>query len=170
MRGLGRTFRRGSVWWISYYHGGKEYRESSQSESESQARKLLKKRLGEIGNGKLVGPIEEKVTFEQLADDLIKDYEVNGKRSVRSIKLSIAYLRGFFGFDKPLDIATDRIRSYIAKRQSEEVSNASINRELSALKRMFTLAIQAGNFLASLIFRCWKRIMLVKVFWIMRAF
>jgi hypothetical protein len=73
MRGLGRTFRRGSVWWISYYHRGKEYRESSQSESESQARKLLKKRLGEIGNGKLVGPIEEKVTFEQLADDLIKD-------------------------------------------------------------------------------------------------
>jgi integrase len=145
MRGLGRIFKRGSVYWIAYYHRGKEYRESSESENESQARKLLKKRLGEIGSGKLVGPIEEKVTFEQLADDLIKDYEVNGKRSVRSIKLSIAHLRDFFGFDKALDITTDRIRSYIAKRQSEEVSNASINRELSALKRMFTLAIQAGK-------------------------
>ena len=83
MRGLGRIFKRGSVFWIAYYHRGKEYRESSESENESQARKLLKKRLGEIGSGKLVGPIEEKVTFEQLADDLIKDYEVNGKRSVR---------------------------------------------------------------------------------------
>lgn len=145
MRGLGRIFKRGSIYWIAYYHRGKEYRESSESEIESQARKLLKKRIGEIGSGKLIGPVEEKVTFEQLAEDLIRDYEVNGKRSVRSIKLSIAHLRDFFGFDKALDITTDRIRSYIAKRQSEGVSNASINRELSALKRMFTLAIQGGK-------------------------
>ena len=145
MRGLGRLFKRGSVWWVAYYHRGKEHRESSESESESKAKKLLKKRLGEIGNGKLVGPIEDKVAFEQLADDLIKDYEINGKRSVKSINLSIAHLRSFFGFDKALEITTDRIRSYIAKRQTEEVSNASINRELSALKRMSSLAIQAGK-------------------------
>ena len=41
MRGLGRIFKRGSVYWIAYYHRGEEYRESSESESESQARKLL---------------------------------------------------------------------------------------------------------------------------------
>src|SRR5215471_9725309 len=119
MRGLGRLFKRGSVYWISYYHRGKEYRESSESENESQARKLLKKRLGEIGSGKLIGPIEEKLTFDQLAQDLITDYEVNGKRSLESVKLSIFHLRCFFGFDKALSITTDRIRTYIANRQQE---------------------------------------------------
>ena len=57
MRGFGRVFERGSVWWIEYYHRGKEYRESSESDRESQAKKLLKKRLGEIGTGRLRDPL-----------------------------------------------------------------------------------------------------------------
>ena len=44
MRGMGRIFKRGPVYWIAYSYRGKEYRESSRSETESQARKLLKKR------------------------------------------------------------------------------------------------------------------------------
>ena len=64
MRGMGRVFKRGSAWWVGYYHRGKEFRESTGSESEAQARRLLKKRLGEIGRGRLIGPVEEKVTFE----------------------------------------------------------------------------------------------------------
>jgi integrase len=145
MRGLGRTFLRGSTWWISYYHRGKEYRESSGSNKESEATKLLKKRLGEIGRGRLLGPTEERVTFEQLKTDLIRDYETNAKRSIQSVKLSIRHLDEFFNLDRALDITTDQIRKYISQRQTEKASNASINRELSALKRMFSLAVQAGK-------------------------
>ncbi|HBA41090.1 MAG TPA: site-specific integrase [Deltaproteobacteria bacterium] len=145
MRGLGRVFKRGSAWWIGYSHRGKEYRESSNSESESQARRLLKKRLGEIGRGRLIGPVEEKITFEAMAEDLLRDYETNGKRSVRSARLSASHLRGFFGLDRALDITTDRVRAYISQRQSERASNGSINRELAGLKRMFSLAVQAGK-------------------------
>lgn len=143
MRGLGRNFIRGSTWWISYYHRGKEYRESSGSNSESQARKLLKKRLGEIGRGRLLGPVEERVTFEQMKADLLRDYETNAKKSIGSAKLSIRHLEEFFSVDRALDITTDRVRGYISQRQAESASNASINRELSALKRMFSLAVQA---------------------------
>ena len=38
------------------------------------------------------------------------------------------------------DISTDKIKNYIAERQKEDAENGTINRELSALKRMFTLA------------------------------
>ena len=150
-RGLGRLFQRGEVWWIAYSHRGKEFRESTHSMSESQATRLLKKRLGEIGRGKLIGPTEERVTFETMAEDLLNDYTTNEKRSVRSAKLSIRHLEKFFGLDRALDITTDRVRSYIASRQRAEeegekgASNASINRELSALKRMFSLALNAGK-------------------------
>lgn len=34
MRGMGRIFLRGRVHWISFYHHGREVRESSQSEKE----------------------------------------------------------------------------------------------------------------------------------------
>ena len=71
MGGMGRIFKRGSVYWIAYSYRNKEYRESSQSESESQARKLLKKRIGEAGTGQFLGPNEERVTFEDMADALL---------------------------------------------------------------------------------------------------
>jgi integrase len=140
---MGRKFKRGNVWWVSYYHNGQEIRESTGSENESAAKDLLKKRLGEIGKGRLIGPKAEKVRFDELAEDLLTDYRINAKRSVRSAELSISHLKTFFSMDKAPQITTDRIKRYIARRQEEGASNASINRELSALGRMFTLAIQA---------------------------
>src|SRR5688500_10603354 len=136
MRGLGRIFKRGSVCWVAYCYRGKEYRESSQSSSEAQARKLLKKRLGEIGAGKLIGPIEERVTFEELADDLVRDYSVNKRKAIKTIEYPIKHLRKSFDLSKALDLTTDRTNAHIERRQKEGAKNATINRELAALKRM----------------------------------
>src|SRR5579883_945671 len=116
MRGMGRIFKRGSIYWIAYCHRGKEYRESSRSDNESQARKLLKKRIGEIANGHLIGPSEERLTFEDLGKMLIVDYEINGKRSVDSALLSIRHLREFFGLYRAIDITPDRISAYVRAR------------------------------------------------------
>ena len=145
MRGMGRVFKRGPIYWIAYYHRGKEYRESSESESEGQARELLKQRLGEMSRGHLIGPSEEKFTFEDLATMLLTDYEINGKRSVESARLSIKHLREFFGPDRAIDITPDRVGKYVRERQREGAANGSINRELAALKRAFTLGTRAGK-------------------------
>lgn len=48
MRGMGRVFKRGEIYWIAYCHRGKEVRESARSTQEADAKKLLKKRIGEI--------------------------------------------------------------------------------------------------------------------------
>src|SRR5206468_3437360 len=66
-RGLGRIYRRGEVWWIQYHHRGKLYRESSDSKKCARAGDLLKRRLAEMGQGRLVGPAIERTTFEDLA-------------------------------------------------------------------------------------------------------
>ena len=145
MRGMGRIFKRGSVYWVAYYHRGKEYRESTQSEIENQARKLLKQRVGEMSRGHLIGPSEEKMSFEDLANILLTDYEINGKRSVESVRLSIRHLREFFGLGRAIDITADRVAAYVRERQREGAANGSINRELAALKRAFTLATRAGK-------------------------
>ena len=145
MRGMGRVFKRGTVYWVAYYHRGKEYRESSESESESAAKKLLKKRIGEVAQGRLLGANQDRLTFDDLARALLADYQINGRRSLRSARLSISHLRKFFGFDRAVDITTDRIKAYAADRQKAKAANASINRELAALKRMFSLAVEDGR-------------------------
>jgi integrase len=43
---------------------------------------------------------------------------------------------------RAMDITTDKVRKYMAGRQEAGYSNAEINRELAALKRMFNLARQ----------------------------
>ena len=145
IRGMGRIFKRGPVYWIAYYHRGKEYRESTHSDSEKEARGLLKRRIGEAGTGRFTGVQEERISFEDLAKALFADYEINRRRSLGSARLSIGHLRSFFGLERAIDITTGRVKAYAARRQHEGAANASVNRELAALKRMFNLAVQEGR-------------------------
>src|SRR5690349_937538 len=144
MRGLGRIFQRGSVWWIAFSHRGREIRESSHSETETQARKLLKKRIGEISAGRFL-PDEEKVRFVELEADLKNDYHVNGKRSWKSVLYYLSHLKEFFGGDRAIDITPDRVRAYQSYRVNEGASNASVNREIATLGRMLSLSVNAGK-------------------------
>jgi len=106
---------------------------------------LLEPPVGEVASGKFIGPSEERLSFEDMADALVTDYEINKLRSLRSVRLSVKHLKRTFALDRAVDITTDRIKKYIASRQQEGAANASINRELSALKRMFKLAVESGR-------------------------
>jgi len=140
---MGSVYKRGSVFWIKYYRNGRPYRESSHSDLITKAQKLLKKREGEIAEGKLPGIYFDKVTFDELAQDFITDYRINGKDTLNKAELFVSYLSESFGGMKVVNIGTDKIRNYIDKRMKDGMSNASINRELAALKRMFHLAEQS---------------------------
>ena len=145
MRGFGRVFKRGSVWWIAYFHRGKEYRESSGNQSEAHARKLLKKRLGEINACRFMGPNEDRLTFEDMVKDLINDYHVNGRRSLSTVLHCLKHLKAFFGFDRALDITADRVKAYQADRLREGASKATVNREVAYLRRMLSIAVDSGK-------------------------
>lgn len=131
-----------SIYWIKYFRDGKPYRESSHSDKITVAERLLKKRQGEIAEGKLPGIYFDKVTFGELAEDFLTDYRINGKDTLSKAERSVKYLKEFFGGMKATGITTAKVKTYIEKRMKAELSNASINRELAALKRMFHLGAQ----------------------------
>jgi len=137
---MGSIYKRGNIYWIKYYRAGKPYRESSHSTRENVAKRLLKIREGQIAEGRFPGLRVERVRFDELAQDLINDYKVNARKSTDRMERSIEHLKGYFQGVKAVDITTDRIRDYILRRQAEGAKNATINREMSALKRMFNLA------------------------------
>ena len=136
---MGAIYKRGQVYWVKYYRNGQSYRESSKSEKETDAKRLLRIREGQIEQGKFPGLKVEKILVDELADDLMAEYRVNGRKSLDRVETCIKHLKDFFGGWKAVNITSDKINEYILTRQAVKYKNATINRELSALKRMFSL-------------------------------
>ena len=141
---MGCIYRRGKIYWIKYSGRGKQHAESAHSDKLEVAKRLLRLREGEISQGKLPGICFDKVTFDDLSKDLLADYRINRKRSIERAELAIEHLEKVFKGMKVVNIDTTRINRYIEMRQQEGAANATINRELSSLKRMFSLGAKSS--------------------------
>ncbi len=162
--------RKGSKkFWIKYVQHGRVIRESTETESIADARRMLRTREGDIVKGIPVDPDAGRITFDEAVVDLVNDYSMNGKKTLDDVRRRIRkHLAPYFGNRRMVVITTADLRAYVAKRQAEgsvvrqrrkgkqavapdtpeerrAVSPAEINRELTVLKRMFSLAIQAGK-------------------------
>jgi integrase len=137
--------RHSPTWWIALSHRGRRIQISSNSTKHADAVKLLKLKLAEIGSGKPVIPDAERTTLEDLLTMLADNYKANARRSLNKLNSRLNHLRAAFGFARAIDISADRVDRYIAGRLEERAKPATINRELSALKRAFRLAHRAGR-------------------------
>jgi hypothetical protein len=147
-------------YWIKYYRNGRPIRESTETEKESDARQLLKQKEGDVARGvPLVSGIS-RITMGELLDDLLTDYRVNDKATLQKQEgVCKTHLKPYFGHRRACQITTADVRKYVEGRQQTGASNATINRELAAIKRAFSLAVSAHrlNSWSGLIFRCWKK-------------
>jgi integrase len=146
---MGRLFKRGEMFWIAYNHRGREYRESAGSTKEADAGRLLKKRLGEIQGNRFVGPSQERVTFSELLDGLILDYQNNRRKSLSTLEAHLKAVRAAFGLDRAVDVTEARLERYKADRLADGKAPATVNRELAAIKRAFHLAVKQKRITAA---------------------
>ncbi|MGD0233272.1 MAG: site-specific integrase [Syntrophorhabdales bacterium] len=138
-----QTSWEGATWYIKYYRNGKPYVECTKSAKKGDAERLLKLREGQIVEGKFPGLQAEKTRFEDLKQDLITDYTINGRKSLFRTKISIAHLEERFKGMRVNEITSTHIGQYIEARRKGGAANATINRELAALKRMFALGARS---------------------------
>jgi integrase len=144
-RGFGSWYRRARsrFWWIQYFRDGRRRRESVGSDKEKDAKDLLKRRLGEVDRDLSSTPT---LTVGDLYAALERDYVIQRNKSVRNVRsVWKHHLRIPFGEMAAAELDTDRISLYIAGRQMKSATNATINRELAALKRMYKLGKIAGK-------------------------
>jgi integrase len=144
-QGSGSLYKRGKLWWLSYYSNTEHVCESSHSSDKGEAKRLLQQRIGQIAEGRYVGPRADRVRFEEMADDMLNDYRINNKKSINDATRSVSALARFFGGRRVQSITPTEISAYVAQRQADGLGNGSINRELAALKRMYNLALQSGK-------------------------
>ena len=165
--GTGRIYkrRRSRNFYIRYYDlRGKRHTESTHSIKRADAERLLRDRLARKDRGEL-GSDARKVTFGDLATMILVDYRTKNRRSWRRLEDALARLSAFFGGEpvhgieegktprvrsyvggtRALDITPDRIAEYKAHRLRDGAAPATIQIELMALRRMFTIAVRAGR-------------------------
>lgn len=150
---MGSIYQRGGrgPWWIAYVGlDGRQHCESARNTgagikgTHADAVRLLNLREGKIAEGVDVRPQTGRLTFDDAVAAVVKDHDANQRRSTEHVKARIdQHLRPFFHANTRLAaITTAHLREYIAHRRKEGASAATVNRELSVLRRAFRLANQ----------------------------
>ena len=141
-RGTGSIYLRGRMQWLQFYRDGLCVQESSKSTDRKVAEKLLIKRLGEIANNTYVSPKIRKVRVSELAEAWLADCRIRGSRSLSDQNSRWKRrLQPFFGVKQACAVTTSMLTRYIESRQQAEAASATINRELSDLRRMFRFGL-----------------------------
>lgn len=146
VRGEGCVYRqKGSrFYWIQYYLNGKRIRESAKSDSQKLALKLLRVRLNERDSGilALLGHIPLSSLFESLK----RDYVINQRKDLKNLECRWrTHLEPYFASRNATNLTSEAVSLYIEERLKAQASNATVNRELAILKRMYKLAVKDGR-------------------------
>lgn len=148
MRGDGCVFQKPGTknWWIAYSFRGHPYQESSRSTDQRDAKKLLRKRLKQVGRPNFVDPArEEKWTLTDMKEKIRLDYERKQNRSFDGVEFAFKHLEAedAFKFHRVIDITAKKIQEYADKRVKVGAARASVNRELAYLRHGFKLMAEA---------------------------
>src|ERR1700676_688652 len=82
-RGTGSIYKQPNckTWTIKFSAYGRTVREATGETDWSTAQKRLTQRLHEIDTGRFIAPEVRRVTVSDLAEDFLRDYRINGKKS-----------------------------------------------------------------------------------------
>ena len=146
--------RKGSTskfWWVSFTDAnGKRVRCSTGTTERKEAQALEAKWKAEAFNCQAWGN-EPGHTFEELMVGYLKETGLE-KRSAKADRSRTKNLRAYLGGMLVNDLRPLHIRGYIQHRRKEEISDSTINRELSLLSTAITYATGNGSGISRILF------------------
>ena len=129
-------------WWCTYSKEGKRIRESTGETDRAKAMAYLREELRKVDKG--INRRPGAATFEDLAAGLRGHYVRNRRKSLDRVELALRHLERLLGDLRAREIKTAAIRRYTDDRLKEKAAPASINRELSALRKALRIARADG--------------------------
>ena len=136
------------IYWIEFYDEHKKIRRQRIGTRRSLAEVTLAKRKVEVAEGKFLDKKKKpkQVKFKALAKDYTKWAELNNKTPDRKIRVLNGLLPDF-GEKFVSKITTWQIQNYLhgrknRKQPTKKIKPATINREISLLKHIFSKAIE----------------------------
>jgi integrase len=139
-------------WFARFYLHGKQVRETTGTEDETEACRIVLARLDDAGvdrrgKGKFVGPEQKRIKVQELLDALKLDYKLRGKGTGPRLDANMKPLEEWFGHFKALDLTSADIDKFIdyalqhgrRKDSGKPARPASINRSLQLLGQAYKL-------------------------------
>lgn len=117
---------------------GQPHYESSKSPKKADAIRLLNAKRAAVDAGELIGT---KATVGQLVGLVVADYRLNRKANVNKIEgYQKNYIGPLLGAESADGLTTERISKFIGELRRRKLAEATINRQLAALRRGYSLA------------------------------
>jgi hypothetical protein len=77
------------------------------------------------------GPEAKRVTVGQLLDELLADYELHGRRSIKGVRSHVKRVREELGEIRAVDLKAKDLTGYQIARRRANAAGGTINRELA---------------------------------------
>ena len=138
-------YKRGPVWWMSFTHDGRQFRQSTETEDKVLATRIFDKLKGQIAEGKWFEKQPgENYTFGDLMEKYMVEYSAVNKAasSHKRDKSLVNQLRSAFGDYYLTEITPAMISDFKVKRRADGVSPRTINYELTTMSHAFNIAIR----------------------------
>jgi integrase len=141
---------------MQYYRDGRRVRQTTGCVKPKEAQEVLRRKMREIdlekekrraqaGDGG-AGRTGAQLCVRDLYESLERDYVINQRKSLDDLKIRWRkHLEASFGALPAASVSAEQIDAYVARRLEEKACNATVNRELAALKRCYKLAIKTGR-------------------------
>lgn len=134
------TIYEAPTWWAKFYINGRPIRRSTKTHKKGVAARQLKRWEG---NPSEADPKKDRAALDELAQDFLDDYRINKRKSIEQAEDYVNRLLKTWGARRAMSITVTEIRDFVKNMQAQQYANATINRHLAALKRMYNLAMQA---------------------------
>ena len=132
--------KRGNVWWMNFMFQGCRIRRSTGTSNRALAGSILAKVQIQLVEGQYFDSLEERTrTFEELMNRFEREHIVK-LASRATCEVFVKRFRQFFGDRTLAQITPKLIVEYKSSRYAVGVKAATINREMTCLKKAFNLA------------------------------
>lgn len=135
-----RLVKRGKVWWMNFVFRGQRIRRSTGTTNRELAEAILAKVKLQLVEGQYFDSLEERTrTFGELMNRFEREHLVK-LASRQTCQVFVRHFRDFFGDRTLAEISPKLIVEYKTRRYAAGVKPATINRELTCLRKAFSLA------------------------------
>jgi len=137
-------YRRGRIWWISFYVGGRHRCQSLKTDSQKVAEAFRKKYDYELATNTL--KIQNDVDLESLVTEYLKDVQARcAGQTYQTTKIFFRWFREKTGFTLLNQLTPATVRDYFRDMQLSGRKPTTVNRYREILHAFFNYAIRAGS-------------------------